>query len=89
MKIASLCPACGECLDGAATACGDDGMPSPGDLTVTICCAQVLKFGDHLELCALPEDERLALPKEILEEVARVRSAVTQANWSKRGGSYP
>jgi hypothetical protein len=50
------CLNCGKHLDGAS-AINDDGMPSPGDITLCIYCGHIMAFADDLSFRELNDEE--------------------------------
>jgi hypothetical protein len=70
----SFCPWCGRSLDAAMNIVLDDSPPSPGDFTLCIGCASVLKFGPLLELLAIPDREWIKDP--LCELIRNARRAI-------------
>ena len=54
----SACTACGTQWNGA-TCVGEDAAPTPGDITVCICCGHLMAFGEDLKLRDLTDAEML------------------------------
>lgn len=71
---ASPCPRCGAMLDGAGTFAGPIEPPNPGDLTVCIYCAGLLRFGVGLALEAVEGDELILALAD--PDVRSIRDAV-------------
>lgn len=73
-----LCPACGEALDAATNVTGTL-QPEPGDVTVCIGCAAVLRFSADLKLKtiaidSLPQDNRGAVLRRVREGVLALKA---------------
>lgn len=68
------CPACGARFD-AVTAVRYESMPEPGDLSVCIMCASVLRFGNDLSYELPDRAER----RKLLNEVPMLQQAVDAA----------
>lgn len=69
---APSCPACGARIDGT-TGIGSteaEDVPGPGDVTVCICCATVLTFGEQMELTPAVLSELPVDVREYVESVA-------------------
>ena len=72
----SECPKCAHKLD-AATAIGPKARrPRPGNLSVCISCAALLRFDERLALVELTQQELEALPIDAAWELMRIRRAV-------------
>ena len=53
----SICPGCGDRLDCASPAFGND-TPAPGDVTVCLRCGHMMAFSKNLRLRELTKAER-------------------------------
>jgi hypothetical protein len=80
----SLCPQCGQKLDGASTPDGPD-LPDPGDVSVCIYCSSILVFDAELKL-ALPSP---AMLDEILAEDPRLVTFVQAATEVRKTWTDP
>jgi hypothetical protein len=58
----SSCPKCGEILNAATSM--EDIQPKPGDLTICINCASMLRFDKDLSMRELSIDEFMELHDE-------------------------
>ena len=72
----SRCPYCDTVLDTAGSATG--ATPSPGDITVCVCCASPLTFGPDLTL-------RMLRPAEIRDLEPTVAAALRRHMAAVRG----
>lgn len=63
----NICPNCGKTLD-AATACEGDRKPAPGDFTVCIYCAIILRFDNDMNLREVTKEELAAFAIENTHE---------------------
>jgi hypothetical protein len=66
------CPSCGNGLDCATTVDDSDAVPSPGDCTVCLNCAEVLIFTEVLGLRPSTIAERSAFGPELERTVAGI-----------------
>lgn len=57
----SPCPYCDASFDRAGSP--DGGIPEPGDYSVCIRCASLLKFGENMELLPVSQEEINACSK--------------------------
>jgi hypothetical protein len=71
------CPSCGYKLN-RARAVKEEGLPSPGDVTVCIECVAWLVFNEALELRVLPLEEIEALDHETFNDMRKVSRAIMQ-----------
>lgn len=65
-----FCPRCFKMLDATCSLTDANAAPEPGDFTVCIACAAVLRFGTglHLEMSSLmdiPEHSRMAFAQTV------------------------
>lgn len=67
---AQPCPSCDARID-AHTAAHSTASPKPGDVSVCLYCAAILRYGDDLTLELVPDPERTELLEES-EELANV-----------------
>lgn len=74
----STCPHCQLSLNRCTDPSGLDS-PNPGDVSICICCAGLLKYGPNLELQKLEEIELNKMATENPDgflQLMRIRSAV-------------
>lgn len=83
---ATPCPWCGYVLDAASYAGGGDVDPVPGDLSVCMSCASVLRFGPDLILEACPEAELKALPEKRYQRLRLVQRVIRKLDRRKLSG---
>lgn len=76
------CPSC-QCSIDAATALTEDVTPSPGDFTVCIQCAAILRFDRELHLKETVYHELKELDTEALEELALIRAVIAKMHRSR------
>lgn len=76
----SPCPSCKRVFDAAHSHERPDARPMPGDWSVCIACAAILRFDDALRLRATTLRERSAMPDEVADYVR----AVVHANAARR-----
>lgn len=74
LKREVRCPGCGKRLDGARAVTGNTA-PQPGDFTVCIRCAIVLRFTEELGLMAVDQKD---VPKDLVGPL-RVAQAIVRA----------
>jgi hypothetical protein len=72
------CPSCFTVLDAATCMTADDAKPQPGDYTVCIGCAQVLRFTPQMDLEmssleAIPTHSRMAFARVVQEITKRTK----------------
>lgn len=86
----NLCPHCGYLLDQATAAYGDH-TPSPGDWSICIRCAAILRFDADLKYEAVTEAELAKLAVEdpkgtrMLRKAQRTAQAMNLCNgWPDR-----
>lgn len=83
MEIVKLekdkCPICGKELDSATSAHGND-RPSPGDISICIYCATILRFDENLKLGEFPQEELIALPREVLTTINHIKNTILTLN---------
>lgn len=80
----NACPACGSRLD-AATAVREDARPDPGDVSVCVYCAAILRFDRELYLYA-PEQWEVDY---LLAEIPGLRRAQQAARTLIRRRAAP
>lgn len=91
---ASPCPQCFKLLDAVDTV-GENAVvttpPKPGDFTICIACASVLRFDENMGLVLSTLNEvpieiraRIAFVKMTVEEAARKWNAKGARPWCKR-----
>lgn len=71
-------PCCGSRVDSHTDVVGD-AAPQPGDLSVCLYCASILRFGDGLGLVVVDEPERselLAESEELTRAVGLVLTSI-------------
>ena len=66
------CPTCGNAIECATALDDSDAVPSPGDCTVCLECAEVLIFTEGLGLRRSTLAERSALGPELERTVAGI-----------------
>ena len=71
------CPSCGKKLD-AATHPTEDVAPLPGDVTICLCCQDILIFTEDLGLRRPTDQELETLPLLEISRIQRVLTAVKQ-----------
>lgn len=73
------CPTCGKKLD-AATCMSSDAQPRPGDYTVCLYCANVLRFRDGMKLAvlSLEDAEDLARDREFARKIFKAQRLIAQ-----------
>lgn len=69
---ASRCPSCGHRLDAASHPRDENVRPRPGDLSVCIQCAELLRFTEGMAVVRLSAQELAALEQEDPEAVAEL-----------------
>lgn len=73
----TLCPTCGNLLDGATCPTEEDASPSEGDLSICLYCGTMLEFQADLTLCKLSDEKYAELP--LGERLALDRAAAATA----------
>lgn len=71
------CPWCGETLNMAASF-DHDQQPKPGDLTVCIQCAGMLKYGPAMKLLRLTEADIDDLDDETADSLALAHQTIRE-----------
>lgn len=79
-KIHSNCPSCGKLLSGATSLNEEDALPSPGDISVCMDCATILKFDNDLRLVAISNEEFAGYPEDIKKTVKKARNLLFDFN---------
>lgn len=70
----SFCPFCFKLLD-AASILGSEAAPTPGDFTVCIECANVLRYADDMSLIA---SSLMEVPTYLRMETAKIARLVKE-----------
>ena len=87
---ACACPHCGHELDAAFSTTGLRPRPKPGDVSVCIECAEVLIYGERLELLQPDPMDLLRLElSPVWESVVKAQAAVRLAHAQTRGKRCP
>jgi len=81
----SECPACHSKITAAANLDDASLVPSPGDVSVCIECAQILTMNDDLTVRAYSWDEVFALEIEARDPLMNYRAAVLTRLEGKNG----
>ena len=67
------CPACFYQIECATAAGGGENRPGPGDFSVCLNCAELLRYDDQLNLYIPSEDEMAELDSEAKALIDRAR----------------
>lgn len=67
-----LCPSCGYTLDGHTNTSGSGG-PGPGDFTICLACAAIMRYDEGMKVYAITLEE---VPEECRSQVEKVIAAV-------------
>lgn len=71
----SRCPRCRYTMDAATSATRRHATPTPGDYSVCLACAAILRFADDLTLRACSVDEQRELERadpELAKQLGRI-----------------
>jgi hypothetical protein len=82
---ATACPKCGRKLDVATCTYDEALVPKPGDFSVCIGCAEVLRFDHELEPVLAVPAELAELDPEMLARLERSRAAIRRLRGVPRG----
>jgi hypothetical protein len=78
--IPCQCPTCGHCLDTHSNVTGEEA-PEPGDFSVCIKCATILRFGEQKILRkANQSDFDDAIQSGVLTRLLKVATSVKMAS---------
>jgi len=77
----AICPSCAKPLDGAA---GGDQAPAPGDFSICIYCATILKFDKNLDLEVLSQKELQDLDPEDSKILMHIANLALKIKHSRR-----
>lgn len=81
----SVCPECGYKLERATETLRDGRRPGPGDFSVCMMCAAVLRFDEQLKLVATTIAERSEAGPELEHVVRGVLLLNMRGRKKKRG----
>ena len=70
------CPSCGTRIDAASSLCEGSPAPVPGDITICIDCAAVMRFDKDLTVRLTSPAELRALHPDTQRDLARAQRAI-------------
>ena len=73
------CPNCGKNLNAATGVTDNESSPRKDDLTVCYYCAEILLYGEDLQLIKCPKEVIDDLPKETVCDLKRAQIIVLSA----------
>lgn len=85
----SACPSCNKVMDRATSISEDYAVPTPGSLSICICCGELLEYSSSLHLQMLSketlEEVKIKAPK-IYRQLIKAQRMVRRRN---KEGDYP
>lgn len=78
------CPTCGYEMDAATCLADESARPTEGDLSVCLCCGELLAYTASLGVRILDLNDMLRIPPETQAELLRHQTVIRRERLIKR-----